>query len=439
MSNFDECSKPVLSSGKCWPWLVVIFLLAFSLRLLANVMFEDLHDGPNFSAFGSDGVEFNALASNLARHQEYAVQPGQPTSFRAPGFPFALAAVYGIFGADNFPAARIFFCLIGALLTVVVFLLGREVADTLTALLAAGLVAVYPNLLYYTIHFASEPLYILLSSASVWTFLRAVKSRSWGQYAASGFILGLATLTRPAGIFFVPFFALGALLLARRDLRRTVLGVCLYGAAALLAITPWTIRNYVVHERFVFVTSNGGSTFWGSNNQLVLADPEHQGDWVSTERLGEQKAAVHKLPNEIDRDHLEWEYGKQFIALNPQAVPRLLWYKLRAFWWPIPTTPNQKFNMIISLSYGALLPLIVAGFWLLLKQRPHSTTQLAILTLPIQATVLATVVFYGSARFRCTIEPFLLVFAAVAITALLKVLEAASMRLRSPWLSLKIG
>lgn len=143
--------------------LAAIFLLALSLRLFANAAFEGMGEGPNLGAFGEDAVEFHQIAANLVEHGEYALEPGTPTSFRAPGFPFALAAVYSVFGVSNFVAARIFFSLVGALLTIAVFFLAREAADDLTALLAAALAAVYPNQLYYNIHFGTEPLYTLMT------------------------------------------------------------------------------------------------------------------------------------------------------------------------------------------------------------------------------------------------------------------------------------
>jgi hypothetical protein len=35
-------------------------------------------------------------------------------------------------------------------------------------------------------------------------------------------------------------------------------------------MAPWTVRNYRVHGRFVLVATNGGSTFYGRNNDRVV-------------------------------------------------------------------------------------------------------------------------------------------------------------------------
>ena len=94
-------------------WLLAIVVAAFAIRLLATAQFEGLSSGPNSGAF-YDGVEFEQIAANLVRHGEFSVHPGRPTSFRAPGFPIALGAVYAVFGVGNFVAAHVVFCLIGA-------------------------------------------------------------------------------------------------------------------------------------------------------------------------------------------------------------------------------------------------------------------------------------------------------------------------------------
>ena len=69
-------------------WLLVgVLVVAFALRWLANSMLEGLDAGPSVRNFGADGVEFNALAAHLVQDGEFSVTAGQPTSFRAPGFP----------------------------------------------------------------------------------------------------------------------------------------------------------------------------------------------------------------------------------------------------------------------------------------------------------------------------------------------------------------
>ena len=406
--------------------LSVIFLVALGVRVAATMMFEGLHEGQRPTA-GSDGVEFIQLAVSLVQRGEYAYTPGNPTSFRAPGFPCLLAGVYWITGVNNFLAARLVQCLIGAALALVVFALARRLADDSSALVAAFLVALYPNVLYYTIHFSSEPLFTLLLTITVLVLLDAVEHHRLACYGGAGLALGLAALTRPIGLYFAPLFALAVVWSSRREWRHVLSGLTLFAIGMAMVIAPWSVRNYRVHDRWLLLVSNGGSTFWGSNNAIVLTDRTEQGGWITTNRMPDQKKLVREQANEVDKDRLEWEFGKQFLLGHPGEIPRMLWYKLREMWTPVGHTPNQKFNWIIGLSYGVALPFIIVGGWLFVRRPGRTTLQLWILVAPIVGTVLSALVFYGSARFRSTIEPLLLILAAVALTrSVTKIFPAAA-------------
>jgi 4-amino-4-deoxy-L-arabinose transferase-like glycosyltransferase len=398
-------------------WVVLICVLAFVARMGATAMFEGLGAPPNAGAM-YDGVEYEALASSVVRAHEYAVVPGRPTSFRAPGFPLALAAIYAAFGDQNYVAAHVFFCLVGAALCLATYLVGRETGGEWTGVVAAAFVAVYPNLLYYSMHFASEPLFTLLLTTAVWLALRALRTGRPQPWFWSGIALGLATLVRPVAFYFFPFVALAVLWVERRTLSAALASMAVMVGGLVIPIAPWTLRNYVVHDRYVLVASNGGSTFWGANNQLVLDDPALRGDWVSTERMAREKAVVRQIENEIDRDSAEWAYGKAFVREHLADLPRLAMYKVYALWTPASRTPNALFNLALALSYGAALPFMVAGIVLLGRRRGWMRSALLMLAAPVVATTAATVIFYGSARFRSTIEPLLLVFAAYAIVVL---------------------
>ena len=404
-------------------WLVAIVVAAFAMRLVATVRFEGLDAPPNAGAF-YDGVEFEEIAANLVARGEFSVRAGHPTSFRAPGLPFALAAVYAAFGNRNFVAAHVLFCLIGASAAWAAYLVARELLGDWGGLITAGLVAGYPNLLYYSMHFSSEPLFTVLLALAVWSFIRALRTDAIPHYALSGVLLGLAALTRPVAFYFLPFFVLAALWTTPAPWSRRVLSFAVMAAALMLPIAPWAIRNYQVHDRPLMFASNGGSTFWGANNEIVLNDPKYRGDWITTEAMPEQKRAVHALPNEVDRDKLEWEYGKAFLKAHPSDVPKLLWYKFYALWTPISRTPNAAFNTIHLVSYGLALPFMVVGLAVLLSARGWRDPAITSILAPILATTASTLVFYGSARFRSTIEPLLLVFVAAALLAAYSPLRA---------------
>ena len=95
-----------LTNNRACQILIAIFLVAFVVRIAATIQFGGLSAPPSRTRF-SDGVEFSLIANNLLTHHEFSVTKGELTSFRAPGFPFALAGVYAVTGLDNFLTAHL--------------------------------------------------------------------------------------------------------------------------------------------------------------------------------------------------------------------------------------------------------------------------------------------------------------------------------------------
>ena len=51
--------------------------------------------------------------------------------------------------------------------------------------------------------------------------------------------------------------------------RLAVAGVAVFLGAATLVVLPWTLRNYVVLHRFVFITTDTAELFWRGNNPIA--------------------------------------------------------------------------------------------------------------------------------------------------------------------------
>src|SRR5436309_2091372 len=82
---------------------LVLILAAFALRMAGTYVLRDIHKGPT-RQHGADPVEYNELAVNMAQGGGFGFAPGHPTSFRAPGFPMALAVLYWVVGVKPLAA-----------------------------------------------------------------------------------------------------------------------------------------------------------------------------------------------------------------------------------------------------------------------------------------------------------------------------------------------
>ena len=119
-------------------------------------------------------------------------------------------------------------------------------------------------------------------------------------------------ITRPNVVTLLPGVAVGFALALRRQRRSWVAPVLAAGFAALLVISPWTVRNYRVHHHWFFVATGGGRNYWMGNN------PEAQ--VVSTANVLPYLALMAelvRLPDDMARDRYLYRLGMKFVREHP--------------------------------------------------------------------------------------------------------------------------
>ena len=178
--------------------------------------------------------------------------------------------------------------LLGAGSIVVAGFAGREIVGARTGIIAATLVAVYPNAWRYDGMMLSETLVILLVLVSVWLAYRYWHDPTNRRMLEVGLAVGLATMARSELILMAPLLVLPLALLApgepgRRPVTNRVaqagrgrapwrrrLALLALGAAGVVAIVaPWVVFNFVRFDRPVILTENLGGTLATSNCDSV--------------------------------------------------------------------------------------------------------------------------------------------------------------------------
>jgi 4-amino-4-deoxy-L-arabinose transferase-like glycosyltransferase len=252
---------------------------------------------------------------------------GYRTVFRAPGYPFFLAGIYGAGGLTHrFAAVRLVQALMGACLAPLTALLALRLGLVRrTAVLAGGLVAVYPILLFYPLALASENLFILLLLAGTILLLEAIERGHTVTTVGAGLLLGLATLTRSTLIAFLP---LGAIALwshraapvrgwRSAGLRNGIV----FSLAACLTIAPWVVRNNLVLGRPAFIENSLGY------NLFVSYHPRGNGGF---------SFSIAGIPLRIldddQRDRWSMEQAAGFIRADPARAALLVPRRLSYFW-----------------------------------------------------------------------------------------------------------
>jgi len=396
--------------------MLLIFIAAFLIRLLAVFALRDIHEGPT-RAFGADGIEFNELAYQVSVGQGYALQPGHPTSFRAPGFPLFLAGVYFLAGRI-YPLAYAVFCALGATACVLTFLVASELLGPALGLVAAAFAAIYASSVYDATVFASENLFVVCLGLCVWLFLRYLKNGSTWELFLSALSMGWGILTRPFALLLIPLFVSVLVWRMWKTKKILLVQLVLLAVTPLAVVAPWTIRNYSVFHQFVLVANNGGSTFYGGNNDRVLREPAYYGGWISTTELP-YRNLIDATPNEVAHDQEEWHLGMQWVKGHLGSMPLLCFYKLVRLSLPDIASANRKYVMLQLIGAAPLILLGLMGLIRCLRCRRYWTEGWLTAHGIIAATIVTGLVFWGSPRFRDANLPLLMAYAAVGLQTIL--------------------
>jgi 4-amino-4-deoxy-L-arabinose transferase-like glycosyltransferase len=392
-------------------FLLILLLGAFALRFLAVVALRNPHTFHGMQA-GADAVEYNRLALNLASGAGYTIHPGTPTAFRAPGFPLLLAGVYRI-SYEGYLLAYLTQCLLGSLTCLLIYWLARELVSERSARIAAVLSALYFPSIYSCTVFMSETLFSACLALGLVALIRYMRLGGIPYLVLSALALGWSTLTRPFSILLLPLFVIVVAAGMMRKGRLRLAPLVVFTAVFLSVVAPWSIRNYLVYRQVVLLTTNGGSTFYGANNDRVLHEFRLLGGWTSTVELP-GRAAIDATPDEVSHDRLEWKLGIEWVRSHLANMPILESYKFVRFWLPDISSQNRKFVLMDTIGYTPFLLLILIGAGRCIRGREYRSGPWWVLHVTMLAAIFTALIFWGSPRFRDGNAPALLVYAALA-------------------------
>src|SRR6187549_1516765 len=278
--------------------LAAILALGFGLRAYRVV--EPL------ASPGDDSRAYYALAKGLYEEGSYGAFLRDSSDW-SPGAPLLYSAAFYATAGAREGTARIveLLCGLGAIL--LVYLLGRRVGAAIGGkprASATGLgAAVYPPFIHSTGALFSEPPAMVTLPAAVLAFLWAAgpsgsragpvagqgssSSQAAGEdptphatraikWLLPGLLFGITALVRPEYLLVGAAFAvLAAARVGRqRGWKPGATAAALFAVALLLPIVPWTVRNAVVLDRLVPISTGGGKALYVGT--LLPADGEYQ-------------------------------------------------------------------------------------------------------------------------------------------------------------------
>ncbi len=384
-------------------FVLVIAVLALVPRLAFSVGYWV--DEP----LNHDEVEYLTLAESLAAGRGFVYADDRRDHFsRAPGYPAFLAGVLTIW--DSHVAVKVVQSALGVLGVFLIAGLARRAAGDSAWLIAAIAASIYPPFVWLPAYFLRELLHSVLVLGAATLLWRGLDTKVSGEleirrFVLTGVVLGVATLVRPNVAVLICL--IGAWLGVRVSVRAAA-AVCL---AAALIITPWTVRNYEAHDRFMLVSALGGLAFWIGNNPQARGE----GDLASNPLVGRAEAAIRAAHPSLSPEQLETVYYREagaFIRAHPVAWLFLLAKKLCYFIVPVGPSIFMRsalFRTASWVSYFSLLPVGAIGFRRLLRaqQQPIPVWLLGL------SALMTILIFYPQQRYRVPVfDPVLIICAS---------------------------
>jgi 4-amino-4-deoxy-L-arabinose transferase-like glycosyltransferase len=367
------------------------------------------------------------IAEHMLRGDGYCIDfagPNAPTAWQAPGYPFELYFFERAFGVRplTFLLISLLQCVAVSAMVFPVAWLARRWFGTRAAVVSAWVVAFMPLYAWYCtrIHQPANVMAIYPWVLAGW--FHTVESRKGWVAIGAGLLTGLGAMFSPTML--AVFGIVSLVLLVRAALRsewaaaRTVL---IAGVCTLLAITPWTVRNYRVFGRIIPIKDSFPKELWYGNNPNSTGTPFVAGGEAAIGLPPEVAKYYGKLTETQMMDVIAKKTFAYIESDKPAFVARTF-KKIVWLWTAVPrsllrTTGDSEAVKYYWLHTGYWF-LFLIGFFaaLAMGMLRQFEVALSFITVILIYSAVYGLTIVGNARFRAEIEfLFVPVFAAACV------------------------
>ncbi len=335
-----------------WPLLVVC---AFAVAVRAPLV-TIIHSQPT-----SDSFFYVTAARSLAEGHGY-VWNGHPTAFFPIGWPAFIAALYTVTRSFSFPAVLWAGVALWAVSTALMYIFALRLGGRAAAIVAALLVAAYPDFVFASLRALSETLFVpLLIGACILLTPARGERISVRRAAIAAVVLGLAILVRSTAVPLPLVLGLW-LFFSHRDLR-SLKTAAAFVAVAYLVLTPWIVRNELVMKTFA-ISTNGGYTLWLGDNPHAtgsnVVHTRHPG-WALKSTASEVRDNTIRTREALH--FIRHDFGRWLQLVWPKAVYLFRWqpaYVVRAMDAPVSAPQGARHVRVLTGAERALIGKILS-------------------------------------------------------------------------------
>ena len=395
-----------------------------------------------------DSEDYIAAGQQLLRDGTYPAAGILPF-FRAPLYPLFLSGIWSVTG-ESYLAVKLVQLVLHAGSAFFVLRAAEVVSkNKVVGLIAGALFAANPFFAFNAVSIQTEVVHTFLITYAVFQIARLLTAErvSFGSAIQMGIAFGLAALCKPSALG-VCFVFVGMLIVFRFRERITWAASAATIAAMFFVILPWSFYNLKTKGEFILINDASGWVMWIGNVPESLAI--YEGDFPSPQAAIDYQNYVSKtLSNQQiaefestvgysslsykQREALWRSKAIEVMSANPATTAKLFLLKFYLFWKPfISGEVYSSVQVWVSALFA--IPLFILGFVGLVRRDLEGEAKrfkwlfaaLAVFTTAVHVLIVSGI------RLRLPyIDPFLTIFAAIVVNAVL--LRLAS---RYSWLDL---
>jgi len=396
--------------------LVWLFFAALLLRL-GLMVYLQTYEKFTQRTFG---YEMAVIAQYMTEGYGFA-HDYRPSVWMPPLYPFVIFLVFSNFGTYSLSSTVIMLVIqsIASSLTLIpLYFIGKRLFGQMVGLMTAVMWIFHLGALKYSVWAIWSSTFSALGfSLAILLFLRLTDSPSRIRDALlCGLVTGLVALNNPWLVTFVPVACLWLFWRTRTNRKQALRQIGLLLVMAMVVISPWILRHYILFNRFVFIEGRFGINLWLGNQPDVVVDQQTAGlnKWTKIREVysEEQVDYLWEL-NEAERNIYLGQIATDYIRANPNVFINYTLQRVYLFW-------TNSFRSTLHWLFLLLNLMTLLG--IILSRRYWRDTLLLVLlfiTFPLPYYITVAYTYH----FRFPIEGLMLVFVAFVIDFSLELLK----------------
>ncbi|MCX7757902.1 MAG: glycosyltransferase family 39 protein [candidate division WOR-3 bacterium] len=416
-----------LKKSKEFPYrsAILIFLGALITRLIFIGTMKN-HAYSIVSRYTVDSFYYHEWAQEILKGNWL----GNEAFFLGPFYAYFLAAVYRLLGLSVL-SIQIVQAVLAATNVLLVFLIARKLVNHITGIVAALIYIFTGILLFYTGAVLYVEVNIFFSLLLVYLLIKLTENYKLIFLILSGVVCGFLIIVRPEFIILLPLLVV---YFVKYIEGKPIAKYLLFALCAVITFGLVPLHNYIATGEFVPFTTHSGINFYYGNNPQTdgtwrpLQEFQHISDISITKfkYLAQHVNGKVLSPSEMSR---YWFYkGIEFIKQRPFSYLKLLLRKLLLFInnYEIPnnyyfyeTRDDSLVLKIAFINYGMVFSTSLIAILFLIKGRKKNY----LLFIFIAIYLISSLVFYVLSRLRAGVIPFFIIFTAVFIVEVIKLLQ----------------